>query len=87
MKPFNTWIDNILSCFLSSGADSQRARLHQDIRPLSAGATTDAGGAGQRPVFPPRRPQTNRRLRLPHLRPLGEERGAAEPGRPLSKHS
>lgn len=83
MKPFNLETDN----FLSSGADNQRARLHQDIRPLSTGATTDARGASQGPVFPPRRPQTDRRLCLPHLWPLGEERRAAEPGRPLSKHS
>lgn len=75
------------TCSASSGVDSQRASMHQDIQPLPTGETTYAGGAGQRPLLRARCPQTNRRLRFPHLRALGEERGAAEPGRPLSKHS
>lgn len=69
------------------GADSERTRLHQDVRPLPQGSAANARGAGQRSLLPPRCPEAHRRLRLPHLRPLGEERGTTEPSSPLSEYS
>lgn len=70
-----------------SGADSQCAGLYQDVQPLPTGTAADPGGASQRSLLHSWCSQTHRRLCLPHLWSLGEERGAAEPGRPLSKHS
>lgn len=67
------------------GSDSERARLHQDVQPLPQGAAANPRGAGEGSLLHPRRAQAHRRLRLPDLRALGQERGAAEPSSPLSE--
>lgn len=85
-KPLRNVCLHLLSLLVPSGADSHRVGLHQDVQPLPQSSPADSGGAGQRSLLPPRSPQTHRRLRLPHLRSLGEERGAAEPSRPLPEH-
>lgn len=69
-----------------SGVDRDRAGVHPDVRPLPQGPPADPRGAGPGSLLAAGRAQAHRRLRLPHLRPLGEERRAAEPGRPLPEH-
>ncbi|XP_043373209.1 phosphorylase b kinase gamma catalytic chain, liver/testis isoform isoform X2 [Dermochelys coriacea] len=71
-----------LSCVVGAGVDG--AGLHPHVQQLpGADAAGDAGAAAARPLRAEGRAQAHRRLRLPHLRPLGQEGRAAEPRRPL----
>ncbi|XP_028845013.1 phosphorylase b kinase gamma catalytic chain, liver/testis isoform isoform X1 [Denticeps clupeoides] len=61
------------------GSDPDRPGLHPGAAALVPVSAADARGAERRPVLAARRAEAHRRLRLPHLRTLGEEGGAAEP--------